>query len=302
MELNELLGIGDFMLVESSYAEQNVMGKTLDYLSKVKEEDVLETLRIYAESKELIGIAIHDTDLGFWVIFTDIIADKWQRENFVALASAIKGAKERKVTVTTEKFREGLMAFYSLGLVNRLFCDCDLNLKEECFYPRDRVESLKKVLSRFLSDKDGIKNTLEIGCGDGGATIALHESGIFPITIDVNKCEICKGVEAGVLEPTKSVVLDCSVLPAYFDREFDAVFGFMVGKLTPSELFTWEKVLREVPKVLKPHGQVLFTVSSEEETVILNEILKDDFEAEILENKDSNGYFDLWLYMGTLRD
>ena len=302
MELNELLDIGDFMLVETSYAEQKGIGKTLDYLSKVKSEDVIEAIRIYDENKELIGIATHDRELGFWIIFTSVIADKWKREDFAGVANAIKGAAEREVEVTREKFSEGLREFYSIGLVNRLFCDCDL--KEDSFYPQDRVEALKKVLSDFFSEYNLGKDakTLEIGCGDGGATIALHESGIFPITIDVNKCDICKGVEEGVLEPKDSFVLDCSALSAFFDRDFDAVFGFMVGKLTPSELFAWEKVLIEVPKVLKNKGKVLFTVSSEEEAIIVKDILKDDFEAKIKENKESNGYFDLWLYMGKLRE
>jgi len=74
MELNELLGIGDFMLVEQSYAAQKEIGRTLEYLGKVKEGDVAESIRIFAETrnkskeKELIGITIYDRDLGFWMV------------------------------------------------------------------------------------------------------------------------------------------------------------------------------------------------------------------------------------------
>jgi len=311
MELNELLGIGDFMLVEESYANQKGIGRTLEYLGKMEEEDVVEAIRIFAErrgkskDKELIGIAIYDKDLGFWIIFTDVIADRRSKEQFEALASEIKGAKVREVEVKREKFREGIIEFYSVGLVNRLFCDC--NLKEESFYPRERTEALKKVLSEFLRENDRDldienKKTLEIGCGNGGATIALHESGIFPITVDINKCEICKGLEEGVLEPKESIVLDCSVLSTFFGKEFEVVFGFMIGKLTPFNRFEWEKVLREVLKVLKSKGKVLFTVSSEEEARIVNEILKDEFEGEIKENEDSDGYLDHWIYTGALRE
>jgi hypothetical protein len=311
MELNELLGIGDFMLVEESYANQKGIGRTLEYLGKMEEEDVVEAIRIFAESrgkskdKELIGIAIYDKDLGFWIIFMDVIADRRSKEEFEALASEIKGAKVREVEVKREKFREGVIEFYSVGLVNRLFCDC--NLKEESFYPRERTEALKKVLSEFFRENDRNldienKKTLEIGCGNGGATIALHESGIFPITVDINKCEICKGLEEGVLEPKESIVLDCSVLSTFFGKEFEVVFGFMIGKLTPFNRFEWEKVLRAVQKVLKSKGKVLFTVSSEEEARIVNEILKDEFEGEIKENEDSDGYLDHWIYTGTLRE
>ncbi len=196
-----------------------------------------------------------------------------------------------------------MVEFYSIGLVNRLFCDCNLNLKEDSFYPRERIEVLKNVLGEFITENElsGNNKTLEIGCGDGGATIALHELGIYPLTVDINKCEICKGLEEEALEPKRSIVLDCSLLSSFFDKEFDVVFGFMVGKLTHFEQLNWEKVLREVSNVLRSEGKVLFTVSSEEEAVIITDLLNDDFEGEIKENKESNGYFDQWLYLGKLR-
>ncbi len=304
MELNKLLGIGDFMLVEESYASQKWLWKTLEYLRKIKREDVVEVIRIFDERKERIGIAVYDRDLGFWLIFTDVIADRRSKEEFEALASVIKCNEEREVEVKRERFREGVIEFYSIGLVNRLFCDCDL--KEVGFYPKERTEVLKKVLGEFLMEK-GVdisenKKTLEIGCGNGGGTIALHESDIFPFTIDINKCEICKGLEEGVLEPPKSIVLDCSALSSFFGKEFDVVFGFMVGKIEPFNRFEWERVLREAHKVLKSKGNVLFTVSSEEEAIIVKEILTDKFEGGIRENKDSDGYIDQWVYMGELRD
>ena len=305
MELNELLGIGDFTLVETSYVNQRGIGKTLDYLSKIEGEDVSEAIRIFAErigkDKELIGIATYDKELGFWIIFTDVIADKRTKKDFEACASEIKGIKARELEVNHEKFREGVIEFYSVGLVNRLFCDCDL--EDASFYPEERTEALKKVLNDFFKETEiENKKTLEIGCGNGGATIALHEYGIFPITVDINKCEICKGLEEEVLEPKKSIILDCSVLSTFFGKEFDIAFGFMIGKLTPLNRFEWERVLREVYKVLKSRGKVLFTVSSEEEAVIVKEILKGEFDGVIKENKDSDGYLDHWVYTGVLRE
>ena len=302
MELNELLGIGDFMLVEKSYADQKWLGRTLEYMGKVKGEDVVEAIRILDEQKELIGLAIRDKDLEFLIIFTDVLADSGKKEEFEALASMVKGAKTKEVEKA--EFHEAMVEFYSIGLVNRLFCDCNLNLKEDSFYPRERIEVLKNVLGDFITENElsGNNKTLEIGCGDGCATIALHELGIYPLTVDINKCEICKGLEEEALEPKRCIVLDCSILSSFFDKEFDVVFGFMVGKLTHFEQLNWEKVLREVPNVLRNDGKVLFTVSSEEEAAIITDLLNADFEGEIKENKESNGYFDQWLYLGKLRE
>jgi 2-polyprenyl-3-methyl-5-hydroxy-6-metoxy-1,4-benzoquinol methylase len=301
MELNELLGIGDFTLVEESYANQKWIGRTLEYLRKVEEADVAEAIRIVAESgdRELMGTALYDRGLGFWIIFTDVIADMRSKEEFEALAGEIKGAKERVVEVAREKLREAVIEFYSIGLVNRLFCDCDI--RDASFYPRERTAALKKVLDDFLTGIEEKESALEIGCGNGGATIALHESGIFPIAVDINKCEICKGIEEGVLEPKRSIVLDCAHLSAFFSREFDVVFGFMIGKLTSGTMFEWERVLREVHKVLRDRGHVLFTVSSEEEAEMVKELLKEEFVGEIKENTGSDGYLDHWVYEGTRR-
>ena len=93
MELSNLLAIDNFMLVEESYAGQKRIGKTLEYMGNVKEEDVLELVRIYDERNELIGVALRDKDLDFWIIFTDVIADKVSKEDFEALARKIKGAR-----------------------------------------------------------------------------------------------------------------------------------------------------------------------------------------------------------------
>ena len=135
-------------------------------------------------------------------------------------------------------------------------------------------------------------------------------------------------MEEEVLEPKKSIILDCSMLSTFFGKEFDIVFGFMIGKLTPLNRFEWERVLREVYKVLKSRGKVLFTVSSEEEAeivkeilkrrlskrvksykeitptpkLVVKEILKGEFDGVIKENKDSDGYLDHWVYTGVLRE
>ena len=304
MELSTLLAIDTFMLVEASYAGLLWIDRTLEYMGNVQADDILEVVRIRGEGDELLGIAVRDKDLDFWVLFTDVIANRVRKEEFETLASAIKGAQEREVTVKRQQFLDGVIEFYSIGLVNRVFCDCDL--QEERFYPQERITALKEVLSEFLRQY-GIEmgettSALEIGCGNGGATSALHEVGIYPLAIDINQCEICKGLEEGVLKPKKTIVLDCAQLSSFFGKEFDVVFGFMVGKLTPFERLGWEKVLRAVPAVLKRKGKVFFTVSSEEEAFILNEIIQDTFEGEIKKNKASKGYFDEWLYIGELKD
>jgi len=303
LELGRLLGVDQLVLVEASYVAQKQLGLTLEYLGNIKDTDIAGVIRVCDKRQELMGIAIRDKELGFWIIFTDFLADSIARGEFERLAHKLRGERERSVHLTRQQFREGVMEYYAVGLVNRLFCECTIS--EERFYPRERVEILKHVIQAFLAEQ-GLEpgtqlSALEIGCGNGGATIALHELGISPIAVDINRCELCKGLEERVLDPKRSVVMDCSQLSAFFSREFEVVFGFMVGKLTPFERFTWEKVLHEVPKVLTSRGTVLLTVSSEEEARILEELLTESFEAVVRENKESKGYFDQWIYQGRVK-
>lgn len=303
LDLSRLLGVDQFVLVEPSYVAQKQLGLTLTYLTNLKEADIAAVIRVYDERQELMGVAIRDSELGFWMIFTDFLADSVERAEFERLAHKLPGEHERTVHLTRPQFREGVMEYYAVGLVNRLFCDCAIS--EERFYPRERVEILKHVIPAFLAEL-GLEagahlKALEIGCGNGGATLALHELGISPIAVDINRCELCKGLEEGVLDPKRSVVMDCAQLSAFFGREFEVVFGFMVGKLTPFERFTWEKVLRELPRVLTSRGTVLLTVSSEEEARILEELLHEHFEAVVRENSEGRGYFDQWIYQGRLK-
>ena len=304
MELNELVGIDSFVLVEESYAAQKWLDRTRDYLGRLDSTNLESSIRIRDTDGALIGLALRDRELEFWMIFTDILADQRLRTEFETLAEGLQGSEECEAVVDRAAFHEGVIEYYSLGLVNRLFCEC--KIKAPSFYPRDRVESLKAVLTEFF-DVMGVDapehiRSLEIGCGDGGATLALHELGIAPLTLDIEKCEICKGLEEGVLDPKKSIILDCAQLSAFFGQEFELVFGFMVGKLNPFDNFMWERVLREVPKVLKSRGKVIFTVSSKAEAELLKELLHQFFDATIKENETSNGYFDQWLYMAALKE
>ncbi|MGC9444332.1 MAG: hypothetical protein ACP5E9_05320 [Candidatus Methanospirareceae archaeon] len=304
MELNELVGLDALVLVEESYAAQKWLDRTRTYLGKIKNTDLVSSIQIRDTAGALIGLALRDRELEFWMIFTDIIADPGLRTEFESLAEGIQAPEEREAVVDRAAFHEAVIEYYSLGLVNRYFCECEV--KAPSFYPRDRVESLKSVLTEFFEamgiDAPEHAPSLEIGCGDGGATMALRELGISPLTLDIEKCEICKGLEEGVLDPKKSIVLDCSQLSAFFGREFEVVFGFMVGKLNPFDNFMWERVLRAVPTVLKSKGHVLFTVSSKEEAELLKELLHPFFDATIKENETSNGYFDQWLYMAVMKD
>ena len=86
MELNELVGIDSFILVEESYAAQKWLDRTRDYLGKIENTDFESSIRIHDKDGALIGLALHDRELGFWMLFTDVLADPRLRTEFETLA------------------------------------------------------------------------------------------------------------------------------------------------------------------------------------------------------------------------
>jgi len=306
MELSNLLGVsGDLRLAEESFEDLRWIPRTLERMQHLR-----DAVKIYSEEKELLGILLHENQ--HWLLLTDIFAEEFPRRQFEMLAAKQarqakqarheEGKEEAELTVDKEKFVEGIIEYFSLGLVEGFLCEC--SFKERAFYSAERVSALKGVLSDFLRS-EGISErskTVEICCGDGAATIALHELGIFPLTADINKCEICRGLRESVLSPKRSVVLNCAYLSAFFPKAFDCVFGFMLGKITPFNLFEWKPVLLDIPKALNPAGNgcIFLTFSSEWEAKTAKDILK-DFHCEIMKNEHSDGYFDYWILIGRLK-
>ena len=60
--------------------------------------------------------------------------------------------------------------------------------------------------------------------------------------------------------------------------------------------------MREALKVVKPGGQLLFTVNKREEMDILKDVLDGlGTLGELIDNTDDNGIYDQWVYLGQKR-
>ncbi len=309
MELRRVLG--DFVLAESWFEDLRGIMKSLHIMRHMEAERAM--LIAESETERRLGIALKSDesiernehksgarDAACWIIFTDIFADGYQKKQFEQISADILSCVEHDtVHIGRKEFIESIIEYFSTGLVKGFLCDCDM--KERAFYSKERVKVLKNVLSKFIRD-NGIgsdSDTVEICCGDGAATIALHELGISPIAADINKCEICRGLREGVLDPKRSVVLNCAHLSHFFPNAFDCLFGFMLGKITPFNLFEWEPVIRDIPNALKNNSYIFLSFSSEWEAEKVKSMLR-NFNCETFKNENSDGYFDHWILTGVL--
>ncbi len=313
MLLHELFDIEeDIYFVEGSYLTQRTIERTLHYLKvvgNVSEGQQIHLLRA-REGEHTLGLLIfnpadEDVPANFWSVFTGALAVAPMKKEFESIADSllVSNIPEKDVEISSERWRNAVNEYYSLMLVNRNLCSvCTFKPESyESVFSEERVIRVAKVLD--LLQTKGFYfggRLLEVCSGNGMSTLALHRLGLDPLAVEVNKCAVCQGLEHGVLDPQKVIVMDATSISKYFDPEtFDAVMGFMLGLIYEFNKELWTGIIRESVSVANKGALLLFTVSSKPEIEILTEALKmAGIKGEIIDNTHSEGIYDQWVFVG----
>jgi SAM-dependent methyltransferase len=313
MLLQELLGIDEeIYFVEESYLAQRTIERTLDYLNGVRrfaEDRKMRLLRV-REGEHTLGLLVfnfadEEVPVDFWSVFTGALAVTHSKKDFEALTDSLLeyNLPEKDIEISSDSWRDAVNEYYSLMLVNRNLCQ-DCNVKPESYksiFSENRVRKVTEIFN-ILQEKGFYPEgkLLEVCCGNGMSTLALYRLGFNPLAVEINKCAVCQGLEQGVLNPQKTVVMDATALSRYFEPEsFDAVMGFMLGLVYDFNKNLWINIIREAVSVANEGALILFTVSSKPEIEILYKaLLIEGVKGEIVDNTDSEGTYDQWFFMG----
>jgi len=256
MALNEILNLKEKVIpFEERYVDNKDLIASIRYLNDLSDIrlPVEKLIQIFDEDNELYGIMIYATSIDkaspHWVLLTSVISMRGipvqAADNFNELSSKILSMDEiEKITVPREKLNDSLIEYYSIELT--LGNECN-NICPEFHggYSKDRIESLKRLILS-LNIEDSLSNSIEICCGNGMSTVELHELGYSPLTIDIDKCQICEGLKEKVLLPERSIVMDAAILSVFYPREtFDSVLGFMLGTIYNFDNEIWIMILEE---------------------------------------------------------
>jgi SAM-dependent methyltransferase len=313
MLLQELLGINEeIYFVEESYLAQRTIERTLDYLNGVRrftEERRMRLLRV-REGDHTLGLLLfnpadEEVPVDFWSVFTGALAGVRSKKDFEALADSLLAFNlpEKDIEISSESWRDAVNEYYSLMLVSRNLCSGCAARPESygSVFSENRVRRVVEIFD--ILQKKGFYpegRLLEVCCGNGMSTLALYRLGLDPLAVEINKCAVCQGLEQGVLNPQKTVVMDATALSRYFEpRSFDAVMGFMLGLVYEFNKELWVNIMREVVSVASEGALILFTVSSKPEIEILaGALLRAGVKGEIVDNTDSEGTYDQWFFVG----
>jgi SAM-dependent methyltransferase len=307
MLIHDILGLEtrkNLYFVEESYASLKNNFLSLQYLDNIQKDPDARINGIKDENGNIIGVVLFNPETEeteeFRAIFTNIVSSKPEpNESSWRFSSAVKNLKFNKFYDTTAtEFNNAIIEYYSIELVNRRLCEnCHISKEPyEMVYIESRSARLKGLLDKFKLKGD----ILEICCGNGMSTLPLHKMGYNPLAIDYDKCQICQGLEHHVLDPEKTIVLDATRLSLFFaENEFDTIVGFMLGTIYPFNKTTWEKMMLESVKVLKPGGMIMLTVNKREEIDILKSALEQNgIAGKLINNTDEKGIYDQWVYVG----
>lgn len=313
MLLQELLGLDEeIYLVEESYTTQRTPERTLQYLNGVRNFPGAESIRLIRvrEGEHTLGLlffnpADGNVPVNFWSVFTGALASTSLKSRFEALADSLLALNppEKDIELPSETWRNAINEYYSLMLVSRNFCP-GCSVKPESYKSVFSENRVKRVTEIFdILRKKGYYpegRLLEVCCGNGMSTLALYRLGLDPLAIEINKCTVCQGLEQQVLNPQRAVVMDATAISKYFEPgSFDAVMGFMLGLVYEFNKELWTGIMREAVSVAAAGAVLLFTVSSKPEIEILADtLLKAGVEGEIVDNTDSEGTYDQWLFVG----
>lgn len=313
MLLQELLDIDEeIYLIEESYTSQRNPERTLQYLNRLRNFPDVENIRVIRvrEAGHTLGLlffnpADGDVPVDFWSVFTGAFAPAALKSRFEALADSLLALNppEKNVELSYETWLSAVNEYYSFMLVNRNLCT-GCSVRPESYssvFSENRIKRVTDILE--LLRKKGYYpegRLLEVCCGNGMSTLALYRSGLDPLAIEINKCTVCQGLEQQVLNPQRVIVMDATAVSRYFEPEsFDAVMGFMLGLIYEFNKELWIRIIREAISVAADEAVLLFTVSSKPEIEILADaLLKAGVEGEIVDNRDAEGAYDQWLFVG----
>ncbi|MCL7475031.1 MAG: class I SAM-dependent methyltransferase [ANME-2 cluster archaeon] len=317
MLLHQVLGLdadANLFMPEEGYSSLNDLYQTLRFMEQIVQSGGIDgQIRLIRDdSGDIICLAINnqgtDEYPSFWAVFTNVVARAGIKSAaagmFDSLASSLLQSVDdvNSNEASQQELELALREYYSLALVERQLCDGCVKPGEtyEMVYLDIRVQRLDMLFRKLGNRFEASGRALEICCGNGMATLSLEKLGIYPLTTDYDRCQVCQGLEHEVLKTGRTIVMDATRLTHFFDdSSFDAVMGFMLGTIYHFNRDIWAAMMAESLKVVKPGGTLLFTVNRRDEMDILKEVL-DGLGAvgEVIDNTDKNGIYDQWVYLG----
>jgi len=287
--LNRILDLGEeesLFLAEESLQDLLDLPVTAGILDEGLDADACIEIRE-------MGFALHlSSPTQFWLLLTDKYSSRKILQDY---AGMWRSKTIKTVQANDDDFFYALMEYFANSLAGELLCE-SCQTKDTIHFVEERIARLMAFLEPVLSPEGRI---LEICCGGGMATQALHRLGQHPLSMDSERCDLCLSLKGGLMDPRKCFILDARLLPCIFPAlSFHTVLGFMVGLIDDFNWPLWRDILLKAASLAEK--RVLFTGYTQKEAELIAKALaKAGWKGEVIDNRDSGGIYDQWAYLGT---
>ncbi|WNY24966.1 class I SAM-dependent methyltransferase [Methanolapillus millepedarum] len=310
----------DFFFTETSFSEQCRLPLGLSQMAELCEMekagrfDFETALLKDSNSDEILGFVMIErttdagpgvSDGGDCLIFSPAVCVSERKREFLDLFNELFSNKQPMtvISVSQKEMKDDILEYYSKNAL-ALFGENSKILAYDSVYSGRRVEKARKAFLRMKEEAnvklDCNAAVLEICCGNGMSTLALHAENISPFCLDINTEDICTGLAHGVLVPSKTMIMDATRLSEAFEQDsLDLVIGFMIGTIYEFNKQMWFSMAGEAAAVLKQNGFLFLTLRTEPEAGMVFDYLKSiGIDGKIIDNRDDETGYDQWIYVG----
>jgi hypothetical protein len=135
------------------------------------------------------------------------------------------------------------------------------------------------------------KTCLDVGCGTGLGSAAVHDLGMKALSYDMDEGLLCRGLADGRLYHHETMRIDATQAKAYLEPvEFGMVL--MAGKITDFNSFLWRQIIKQTLDLSK---STLVTVETEREARMVAPWCEKR-KVEVYEN-DKDPFYDRWVVL-----
>jgi hypothetical protein len=214
--------------------------------------------------------------------------DKWYatslmyREPTDALTEAVAEMELEFFQTERSQFAGALREYFSV-----LMAETVTPASED--FAQDRMDKVVSLLhDTFGKSRLRGRTCLDVGCGTGLGSAAIHELGMHALSYDMDDGLLVRGLQAGRLFHQETMRIDASQAAAYLEP-VDYGLILMAGKITEFNSYMWKQIVKQTMDLSKV---TLITVETEPEARMILPWCEGR-KAKVIENK-RDPFYDRW--------
>ena len=273
MLIADLFGLEELYLLEPDYI------KLVDpsYTDRFLDLDVRSSRVLIDKEERPLAIA---TEKDKWFATTFL-----HREPSDSIIEAIADMELDVFQADRKDFTAAVREYYSVLISETV------GPSPEDFNAERKAQVVSLLKQCFGKGKLKGKTCLDVGCGTGLGSAAIHELGMHAVSYDMDDGLLSRGLSAGRLFHHETMRIDATQAKAFVEP-VDFGLVLMAGKITEFNSFLWRQIIQQTLDLSKC---TVITLETEHEAKLV-EPWCSARQVEVFEN-DRDRFYDRWVVL-----